>query len=298
VKQILRFAVLVFLFGSVVAVRTPGERCGIACCGCVRVNEGMPPSVPLRIVRDFLIVVEGRFGEQGKRQNFILDTGTAPSIVNARLVTKLGLRPTPSKMSVVGKFIPAQLAVLPELDLGPIHATLLRVQIRDLSKLEEDLGTPIAGIVGLDVLARTSFRLDYEKRLLIFDDVSEDGIRVSVDTRTALAVASVEVDGKPAHMLVDTGSDRVALFANFKNAEVLGLHSTSGKGSSVADTGVDVQVFVKPDILLGEQHFSVGQAYFLMSGEDPAFDGILGVRALGFRAITYNREHGSIYLQK
>lgn len=297
-KQILRFAVLAFLFGDVVAVPVRGEHCRLIPARCAHANEGPPGSVPLRILRDFLIVVEGRFGEQSERQNFILDTGTAPSIVNATLVAKLGLTPTPSKMSVVGKFIPAQLAVLPELDLGPIHATSVRVQIRDLSKLEEDLGMQVAGIIGLDVLSRTSFRLDYEKKLLIFNDVPEDGIPVSVDMRTALAVASVEVDGKPAHMLVDTGSDRVALFANFKNAEVLDLHSTSGKGSSVADKALDVQVFFKPDILLGEQHFTVQRAYFVKSGEDPAFDGILGVRALGFRAIAYSREHESIYLQK
>lgn len=227
-KQIVRFAVLPSLFGSVAATRTLAEHCRLIPAPCTRVDEGMPLNLPLRILQDFLIVVEGRFGEQGQRQNFILDTGTAPSIVNATLVTRLGLTPTPSKMSVIGRFIPAQLAVLRELDLGPIHAMSLRVQIRDLSKLEQSLGMPVAGIVGMDALARSNFRLDYERKLLIFDDVPEDGVAVSVDTRTALAVASVEVDGRPARMLVDTGSDKVALFANFKNTEVLGLHSTSG----------------------------------------------------------------------
>lgn len=259
----------------------------------------MPESVPLRIYRNFLVVVEGQFGCGRERQNFVLDTGTAPSIINARLVRELGLTTTTSTMSVIGKIIPAQKAILPEVDLGPIRAVSLQVQVQDLSRLEHDLRIPVAGIIGLDVLSMTNFRLDYDKKVLVFGDIPDAGIPVSLDARAGIAVALVTVDGKPVRMLVDTGSDRVAVFGgNFKETDGLGLHNTSQEGSSVADAAVRVQVFFAPDIVFAGHHFRVEKAYFLPGNADPLFDGLLGVRALRFGALAYNRARRLIYLQK
>jgi hypothetical protein len=61
---------------------------------------------------------------------------------------------------------------------------------------------------------------------------------------------------------------------------------------------MEVQVFFARDVVLGGKHFTVEKAYFIPNGSHPAFDGILGVRALGFRAITYDQARASIYLQK
>jgi hypothetical protein len=50
--------------------------------------------------------------------------------------------------------------------------------------------------------------------------------------------------------------------------------------------------------VFGGKHFTVEKAYFIPNGSHPAFDGILGVRALGFRAIAYDQARAEIYLQK
>ena len=148
--------------------QTVAEHCRITPRRCVNVNDDEThQNVSVKILRDYLVIVEGHFGD-GRAHNFILDTGTAPSIVNASLVKKLGLAPFPSKMSMIGKMVSAQMAVLPELNVGPVRAVSVRVQIQDLAPVERDLGIPLAGIVGMDVLSRSDFRLDYEKKMLIF----------------------------------------------------------------------------------------------------------------------------------
>lgn len=257
----------------------------------------MPRTIPLRIYRNFLLVAEGQFGTVLQHQNFVLDTGTAPSIVNARLARELGLVTTPGVMSAVGKIVSTQSATLREVELGPMRAVSLRVQVQDLSRLERDLGIPIAAIIGLDFLSRLSFRLDYDKKCIDFGDVSDQGIPVPFDAHTGIAIARVSIDGTPVRMLLDTGSDRVALIGgDFTGTARLGLPSASQEGWGVA--GVPIRIFPAPDIFLGGEHFTLKKAYFILGSADPAFDGFLGVRALGFRTVAYDHVHATIYLQK
>jgi predicted aspartyl protease len=262
-------------------------------------DAGRPQAIPLRIYRNFLVVAEGQLRGAPERQNFVLDTGTAPSIINARLVRQLGLATVPSTFRALGKTIPAQAAIIPEIELGPIRAVSLPVQVQNLSRLERDLGIPIAGIIGLDVLSRSRFHLDYDKREIDFGDISHVGIPVHLDARTGIAVAEVRIEGKEARMLVDTGTDRVVLLAGkFAKVGWLALRNTSQSGTSLADQEMYVQVFSAADIILGGQHFSNDRAYFVPGSADPLFDGLLGVRALGFRGLSYDPACGTIYLQK
>jgi hypothetical protein len=258
-----------------------------------------PQVLPLRILRNFVVLAEGQFGAAGEPQSFLLDTGTAPSIVDPRIIRKLGLATTVSEMTVIGKVIPTQTAILPEVDLGPIRALSLPVQVQDLSQFKHDFGIAIVGILGLDVLAQSNFRLDYEKKQLVFGEASSEGIPIPFDARHGLPIATVRLEGQPARMLIDTGSDRVAVFGgNFKDTGGLALRRTSQKGSSVVDEAVGVEVFFAPDIVLDQQHFTVERAYFLPGSASASFDGLLGVRALGFRALTYDRTRGAIYLER
>jgi hypothetical protein len=264
-----------------------------------RCDDGRPQTIPLRIYRNFLVVAEGQFGGAPEGQNFILDTGTAPSIINVRLVRQLGLATIPSTSWAAGKIIPAQAAIIPEIELGPIRAVSLPVHVQNLSRLERDFGIPIAGIIGLDVLSKSSFRLDYDKREIEFGDISHVGIPVHFDARAGLAVAKVRIEGQEARILVDTGTDRVVLFGgNFAEAGWLALRDTSQSGANLVDQNMVVQIFSAADIVFGGQHFSDDRAYFAPGSTDPVFDGLLGVRALGFRRLSYDHASETIYLQK
>jgi hypothetical protein len=272
-------------------------RCRVtpASCGDAR----LPQSIPLKIFRNFLVVAEGQIGGAPEHQNFVLDTGTAPSIVNERLLRQLGLPTLPSTITALGKTMPTLAAVIPEIELGPMRATSVSVRVVNLSRLERELGIPIAGIIGLDVLSRSSFHLDYDKRELEFGEFSDEGIPVYLNARVGVAVAVVTLGGKTVRMAVDTGSDRVVLLGgNFAEVGWLALRTTSQSGTSLVDQGMRVQEFYAPDITLGGQHFSKDRAYFVPGSANPLFDGLLGVRALGFRGLSYDQSRETIYLQK
>ena len=70
----------------------------------------------------------------------IVDTGAVPSIINAKLVMRLGLETRASTLSAAGKVVPTQTAIIPEVELGPVRADFLPVQVHDLSRLEREIG--------------------------------------------------------------------------------------------------------------------------------------------------------------
>jgi predicted aspartyl protease len=270
-----------------------------------RTNPDRPDSatlthiITLKIYRNFLVVAQGQIGGITEAQNFILDTGSAPSIVNSRVATQLGLATTLSNTTALGKTIPIQAATIPDIELGPIRAVSLPVLVEDLSRLEHECGIPIAGIIGLDMLSKSSFRLNYDSSEIQFGPTSHEGIPVHFDARAGIAVAEVRLRGKPVRMLVDTGSDVLVLLGgNFAEAGWLELRNTSQRGTTLAEQNTDLQIFSAPEILLGGKHFSKDTAYFAPGSWDPAFDGVLGVRALGFRALSYDQLSGTIFLEK
>jgi predicted aspartyl protease len=264
-------------------------------------SDGRRTSLRFEICRDFLIVAEAEIGDSHTRERraFILDTGTAPSIVDERVAKDLGLAASASTATVLGKTVESEMATLPQLELGAIRVADMRVEIQDLSRVERDLGLRLGGILGLDVLATTSFRIDYERRQIEFGDISDDGIAVDVDPGSSLAVARVILRSKPVRMLVDTGTDQVVLLReNFTGAEWFAVARTSQQGATVRGHAEPMEVLLDPELVVGGRLFRVSRAYFVPGASDPAFDGLLGVRALGFRAIAYNRARRRIYLQK
>jgi hypothetical protein len=128
------------------------------------------------------------------------------------------------------------------------------VQVHDLSRLERELGIPLAGLIGLDVLSKASFRLDYENKKIEFADLSHKGIPVPFEARTSLAVVTVTFGSNRGILCVRHCPCRATL--------------------------------------------QEAKAYFIQGSKDSAFDGLLGVRALGFRAVSYDQTKRILYLQK
>jgi hypothetical protein len=261
-------------------------------------EAGHRSCIPIQIYRNFLVIAEGQIGGLPGPANFLVDTGTAPSVVSTKLAAQLGLTTRPSPSIALGTTASTQMSTLPEIELGPIRATSLPVLVADLSRLESDFGVPIAGIIGMDVLSKADFTLDYDARQIEFGAVSHEGIPVNYDARAGIAVARVKVGNMTARLLVDTGSEFVVLLGgNFGEAEGLVLRNTSQSGVSLADQKMHLQKFFAPDVSLGGRNFSTETVYVVTGKTDPVFDGLLGVRALGFRKLSYDRACETLYMQ-
>jgi predicted aspartyl protease len=267
-------------------------------------------TIPIRLYRGFLVVAEGQFGSVLEHQNLLLDTGTSPSIINIDLAASLGLTKTSAILAALGKNSEVQGAILPEIEIGPIRVDSLPVVLSDLSRLEKDLGIPIAGVIGLDVLSRATFRLDYEKKSIEFGKFTQGGITVPLLEGSSIALAEVNWGGTSVRMLVDTGSDQLVLLgkqhplSGFLSAALTGNGKTGSDSAgrtktaaSVADR-LTVQELPSAEIVLAGKKFSHAKAYWVPGSDTSDFEGLLGVRSLGFRLFSFDREHRTIHLSQ
>jgi predicted aspartyl protease len=254
-------------------------------------------SIPVKVYRGFLVVAEGQFGGTSERQNFIIDTGTSPSILNVGIAEHLNLTLSKARLSAIGRDSQTLAAIVPEIRLGPLQALSVPVLVSDLSAVERDLNLPIAGILGMDVLGRTSFRLDYGSRLMEFGEIAPVGIPVNLSARTDLPIAEIRIGGKLLHLLVDTGSDRLVFFGARSAAEFAPTAAKSMlQGNSIAAT-VPVRAVSSLEFELSGQRFQQ-DAYFVPDSEEPLFDGLLSVRSLGIRVLSLDANRRVVYLLK
>jgi hypothetical protein len=282
------------------ALFTPGLTATESCRG------GQPPNpevkghlkrISIRVYRSYLVVVQGQFGEASDPQNLILDTGTSLSIINEDIVQQLALPTSDGRIAAVGMAVPTRNTILQELEIGPLKVGPLRVAVANLSEVQHDLGFRIGGIIGMDVLGSTDFLIDYEKKCLQLGDAPANGIPVPIDVRSGVATTEVLIANTRVRMVVDTGSESVLLLGgNFPGHPPFDLRFTSERGGSLAADKAAIQAFSPADIVLAGQHFRQKRAYFAPGRVDPQFDGLLGVRALGFRAISFHRERRTMYL--
>jgi predicted aspartyl protease len=253
-------------------------------------------SISVKLYNGFLVMAVGQIGGLEQKQNFVVDTGTAPSILNARLAKKLGLEVTGGTLVAVGKAVETGQVVLPELDLGPIHVASLLMNVMDLSRWEKNLGIEVAGLLGMDVLGRASFRLDYEKKELEFGTVAQEGIAVGYDGSRGLALAEATLQGKRVRLIVDTGSDLVVVYGgSWEGMEAASVRSQSREGTSVAEQ-VTARQIAEPEMELGGKQFRGLRTYYVSSPMGFGYDGFFGVRALRLHGISFDRERQTMYL--
>ena len=145
--------------------------------------------VPFELYQQHLIVTKGSIGPLNGL-SLLIDTGTIPSMVDGRIARKLHVQAEPSMLVAFGQSVAIRSTILNGFRIGARQPGAVPAGVSDLSYLE---GVRIDAIVGLDVLARTSFSIDYRKRVLRFSRGRPR--RVSRPSRAGVAVS----DGADDH---------------------------------------------------------------------------------------------------
>jgi len=177
-----------------------------------------PNELPVEIYNGYLIVLEVGAGSlQGLR--FLLDTGTSITSIDRRVAKKLGIIGEQTKVFNFDKFVPAEWAQLPEIAFGPERVSDVPVLIEDLRNLRPGQ-KPLDGIIGLDLLRRKSFLVDYAARRVVFGVTDQlSGMRAAPmrEDETMLCVQA-DLDGRPVWMIADTGVRRTILYERGQEA--------------------------------------------------------------------------------
>jgi len=257
-----------------------------------------PAEMRVRFLPGELPVVQGTIaGRPG--QNILIDTGTSPSVVDARLAASLGLETSAATLQVFNGTLPVPGVWIPDLQIGPIRKREVPAIVRDLSYFRRDYGISVAAVVGLDVFGELSFRLDYRAKRLVFGNVQPEGIAVPADAEWPLLVVNVTMQKQRLRLLVDTGAAGLILFG--KRVDAQRMRFITARRASADNLGGRVNATAVRDVDMRIQGKRVhAETAFLVrdSGELKEFDGLLGIGNLGFRALSYDRQSRTVYLQR
>ena len=272
-STVLSLLSVVLLFGSPASARSAIS------------NDGV---LPVKLYEGYLIIVQGTLGDLEKR-NLVIDTGAYPSIVGRDIAKKLHLFGHSEELRVAAHNLNSQAASLPHLRVGPIQVENLRMMVQNLTPLSLKFGARIDAVIGLDVLAHSSFRIDYGEKKMIFGSVDPLPFSAPLRWKTFMACVEIRVNDHPTHLLVDTGAANILLFSQ----RMPWLKGHSGRVRDATNLGGDFELREVTLDSLELAGVNLGPRDILVSDtlnmSPYPFDGLMATGEL--RQIAFDFEH-------
>jgi len=257
----------------------------------------VPVKVPIRLYWGYAVIVEGSIGNM-RKLNFLVDTGAYPSVVDQRIAHNLRLAEQRSRVNLSKTSMEARLVVLPSLFLGPLHAESLPVLMEDLSDFQKALGQKVDGIVGLDVLKKSSFAINYKTKEMHFGPIETLTFCTPFDTDTPVVTIRMQVQGRHLRLVVDTGGPDIMLFQS-RVPETAGLRVLGAENvADVSGTFQRRKVWI-PGLSIGKEAIGEQVTFVVDDQKDEGddFDGVLGIRGLRFSKIAFDFEKRMFWWQ-
>ena len=247
--------------------------------------------LPIRVYGGYLVIVEGAIGNIHKL-NFLVDTGACPSVVDQKIAHDLKLAEQPERVNLWNKSVQARQVVIPSLSLGPVRVESIPVLAEDLSFLQKALGFKVHAIVGMDVLRKSSFTINYKAKEILFGAPESLTYSVTVRDRYSRRYRSNGISRSTvAHGggFGRSGSDAISKSsAGADGLQALGTETVADAGGTFQRTKVRI-----PELYIGKQTLGAQTAFLVDDRKDEGddFDGVLGVRGLQFSKVAFDFEN-------
>jgi predicted aspartyl protease len=260
-------------------------------------EAGPPPAseatVKFDLYRGYIIVARGSAGPF-KNLHFLLDTGNSATILDRRLARKLRLDELPATVAVLDGRVGAGKAVVPSLQFGSIRRDNFSVLIQNLSFLQKALSVRVDGVIGLDLLGKSTFVVDYTAREIYFGPPAPLPISLPMRVKGGLAIVDAELNHSPVHLLVDTGASSLIIFETRMPRSISGLQISAIQRSTNLNGDFQRKEVWLHSLRLGETEFGLEPVFVVHDSRDAGrdFDGLMSPAALGITRVAVDLERG------
>jgi predicted aspartyl protease len=248
-------------------------------------NSAARPTMPFRLVSDFLVVVKGQVGDLDGLK-FILDTGASFTMIDRKVADRLRLRRHPGKITNFDREVPIDWAEIPNLQVGPVQTGGFRVLVAKLGEYSE-FAESVDGIIGLDLLGRSrKLFIDYEKQTIFWELAGDRSSAPSSPTYFSIPLV---VQGCPMRLILDTGLQGILLYKDRLRQRLPNLQ-TEGEAIEVGMGRLQTTRVKLPGVrLVGPETIAT---VFLTDGPDdghlPGIDGYLGIASLKAKRVEFD----------
>jgi hypothetical protein len=191
----------------------------------------------------------------------------------------LGLVEQSARVNLANKSIQTGRVILPSLILGPLRVEALPVLTQDLSYMQKAVGYKVDAIIGLDVLRRSSFTINYRSKEILFGPVEGLTFSAPFDTDAPVVTIRTRFQNHQLRLVADTGSPDVILFES-RMPDSAGLQTLGIQETVNASGTLRLRKVWIPEVYLGQERIG-GQAAFIVNDHKDAgddFDGVLGMK--------------------
>lgn len=244
--------------------------------------------IQFQLSAGYLLLVRGRIGQMDGLR-FVLDTGTTYTIIDRKLAKRLGLTRQPSQLLNVDRAVRVQGAAVPDLEFGPIRLHNFAVIVADLGYFAS-FSTHVDAVIGLDILHRSNFTVDYSAKEVYFGTAAKSAFGVPMTADPVCLTVPVEIGGRSFRLLVDTGVKELVLYEARTRSRIPALRINGEAYGLSLEGRVASKMASLPATELGTAE--IKRTAFLVNGPDkntlPGVDGYLGITALKAHRVTFD----------
>jgi predicted aspartyl protease len=261
-----------------------------------RTSAASPSSndLPFQLFRGYLALVQCSIKDQPDLMA-IIDTGTTETILDLKFVQRLALASRPDSATSLTSDTPALAVSIPDLRLGPVRVQKLDGIAMDLSAIGRELGVHPDVVIGMDVLHRTNFTIDYSSRVIRFNNPEALAHCAAIAPSGRFVLVDSHVLGKLVTLKLDTGFNGLLVYGN-RVGSLTQPASSEGRIAGVAQAS-SVRNVDSPEVRVGDWHAShLAVAVIASAPRDLSlYDGLLGPRLLGAKRIAFDFDHRVLY---
>jgi len=240
--------------------------------------------LPFQVISGNRAVIHGTVAG-GHELAMLVDTGADCSVIDRQAAKRLHLEflPQTVEYAAYGKVERVPLALVRDLKVGPISTSL--------ACIVGDIPTPgVDMILGLNVLSKRNFAIDYEHRTIVFETYAIPSGSMPFEPHTGLVVIKGQVHDQTIRLLVDTGATTHCVF---EEGPVIWHRRNDGSRAIVSYMGSSSEsreVALKA-VSIGAIEWKEVKAMAIANPKPADWDVVLGVGSLGLKQIYFDFEH-------